>query len=393
MGAMKNDWTAKANNFDFIRLALAVLVIYSHSFPLGLGSEQAEPIHVWTHGQMTGGAVAVDLFFIMSGFLITASAERSSSVFSYLKKRVARIYPAFVVSAVLTAVIVLPMISATIAGSSWGMRLGDFVLQTLRLREFDYTGAFATNPFPGAINGSVWSIQFEFWCYIGVALLMTLGLLRRRAWLLGLLLISVAVSVAFQVEGWVFGGKMLGVVLSSPQLWARLLPLYLAGVVFYLYRDRIRMSGWAALISVVLLVVAACVPYGCAALFPFAGTYLVFYLAFAPWLPLHSAGRFGDFSYGTYLYAFPIMQLLMRGIGHPIAPVLLFAYATPLTLLAAVASWYGVEQRFLRAGRRKQSLEAVIEARKSGMDSAQTLAVSGAGPVAIATSGAGSIDS
>ena len=393
MGAMKNDWMAKANNFDFIRLALAVLVIYSHSFPLGLGSEQSEPFHAFTRGQMTGGAVAVDLFFVMSGFLISASAERSSSVFSYLKKRVARIYPAFLVSAVLTAVIVLPSISATIVGTSWWMRFGDFVLQTLRLREFDYTGAFLSNPYPGAINGSVWSIQFEFWCYIGVAFLMTLGLLRRRAWLLGIFVLAVAVSVAFQVEGWVFGGKMLGVVLSSPQLWARLLPLYLAGVVFYLYRDRIRMSGWLAWASVVLLVVAARVPYGCAALFPFAGTYLVFYLAFASWLPLHAAGRFGDFSYGTYLYAFPIMQLLMRSIGHPVAPVLLFAYATPLTLIAAVASWYGVERRFLRRGRRKESLEAVIEKHTSRMDSVQTLAVSGARPVAAATSGTGSIDS
>jgi len=393
MGAMKNDWTAQANNFDFIRLALAVLVIYSHSFPLGLGSEQTEPFHVWTNGQMTGGAVAVDLFFIMSGFLITASAERSRTVLGYLKKRVARIYPAFVVSAMLTASIVVPLSSASIVGSSWWMKLGDFVLQTLRLREFDYTGAFTSNPYPAAINGSVWSIQFEFWCYIGVALLMSFGLLRRRAWLLGLFLMSVAVSVGFQVEGWVFGGKVLGVVLSSPQLWARLLPLYLAGVIFYLYRDRIGMSGWLALVSAAMLVLAARIPYGCAALFPFAGTYLVFYLAFAPWLRLHRAGRFGDFSYGTYLYAFPIMQLLMHGIGHTIAPLLLFVYATPLTLLAAIASWYGVERGFLRPGRRKESLEEAIEAHAAGRDGVQRLEVSAASSAVAVSAGAGSIDS
>jgi peptidoglycan/LPS O-acetylase OafA/YrhL len=360
---MKNDWTAKANNFDFIRLALAVLVIYSHSFPLGTGSEASEPIRIFTRGQMTGGAIAVDLFFIMSGFLISASAERSSGILSYLQKRVARIYPAFIVSAVLTATLVVPFISAHIAGASPITRFGDFFLQTLRLREFDYTGAFPTNPYPIAINGSVWSIQYEFWCYLGVALLLSVGLLRKRAVLLSLFFASVGVSVAFQVEGWIFGGKWLGILMGSPQLWVRLLPLYLAGVVFYLYRDKIRSNPWAAVASAIALCIAARIPCGCAALFPIAGAYLVFYLAFAPQLNLRRAGRFGDFSYGTYLYAFPIMQLLMRSIGHPVAPLFLFACATPLTLLAAIASWYGVERRFLRPGRRKETFEAAIDTR------------------------------
>ena len=352
------------NNFDFLRLALAVLVIFSHSFPLATGSELHEPLHVFTHGQMTFGALAVDLFFIMSGFLIAASAERSRSIRSFLAKRVQRIYPAFIVSALLMLLIVAPLANARFDGSL-AARLGDFLLQTLRLREFHYASAFAQNPYPNAINGSVWSIQYEFWCYIGVALLLSVGLLRKRAVILTLFLASVAVSVVLQVKGSIFGGKFLGVLLGSPQLWARLLPLYLAGVAFYLYRDRIRLNAVGACLALATLIGAAFWSIGCTALFPFAGTYLVFYIAFAPWLPLHGAGRFGDFSYGTYLYAFPIEQLLVQGFGRALTPTQLFGCATPLTLLAAVLSWYIVERSFLRRGRRKESIVKAAKVERS----------------------------
>jgi peptidoglycan/LPS O-acetylase OafA/YrhL len=348
------DRAQQPNNFDFLRLSLAVLVLYSHCYPLGTGSEVREPIRRLTHGQMTGGSVAVDLFFVMSGFLITASAERSRSLWSYFKKRFARIYPAFLVAASVGLVVVLPLSGGSLLpGSPW-WRAGDVLLQTLRLREFDYMGAFAGNPYPGALNGSLWSIQFEFWCYVGVALLLVCGLLRRRFVLVTMFAASVVVSVLFQTRGWVLGGKWLGVLLGSPQLWARLLPLYLAGVVFHLYRDRVRLSASGALVAAGALLAACFVPFGWTALFPLAGTYLAFWLAFSPRVRLYGFGRYGDFSYGTYLYAFPVEQLIMRAIGRPVAPWMLFGCALPVTLLMAAASWYGVERWFLRPGRRKR---------------------------------------
>src|ERR1700722_2670887 len=157
---MRIDSSMKENNFDFLRLALAVLVIFSHSFPLGAGSEIHEPLRVLTHGEMTFGAFAVDLFFVMSGFLIAGSAERSGNMGSFLKKRVARIYPAFVVSAILMVLIVLPLSGGTFAEAHWPARLWDFTLQTFRLQAFHVEGAFAHNPYPSVLDGSVWSIQY-----------------------------------------------------------------------------------------------------------------------------------------------------------------------------------------------------------------------------------------
>jgi peptidoglycan/LPS O-acetylase OafA/YrhL len=353
-------WARRENNFDLMRLALAVLVIYSHAFALGLGSEATEPFARWTGGQVTGGAIAVDSFFVMSGFLIAASAERSRGVWGFLKKRVARIYPAFAVAALLTVLVVLPLSGGRLVWDGWLGRVGNFVGQTLWLREFSYAGAFAGNPFPGVINGSTWSIPYEFWCYVGVALLMVTGLLRRRGVVLGLFVASWLLSLGFRVEGWVLGGKELGAMFGPPQIWARMWPLYLSGVVFWLYRERIALRGWMAAVSAAALVGASLVSWGWTALFPLAGAYLLLWFAFTPGVRLHGFGRFGDFSYGTYLYAFPVEQLVVKVVGHGMAPLALFAAATPVTLLLAVGSWYGVERRFLGAGRKKESLVEAV---------------------------------
>ena len=356
-----NPWENRQNNFDFLRLALAVLVIYSHAYPLGLGSEATEPFMRATHGQATGGGLAVDSFFIMSGFLIYASAQRSSSVFSFLKKRVTRIYPGFLVAALLTAIFVAPLGSARFVYPMLLPRVGDFLLQTLRLMEFHYADAFVGNPYPGPINGSIWSVSYEFWCYLGVALLLLAGVLRRRSLVLTLFVLSWLVGITFRVEGWILGGKWLGVLVGVPHFWARLLPLYLSGVVFYLYRERIPLSTALAAASALALSIACFFQAGLAVAFPIAGAYLLFYFAFSPAIRLHRAGEFGDFSYGTYLYAFPIEQLLMRHFGGTVAPLVLFAAATPLVLLAACASWYGIERPFLRPARRKETLVQAVE--------------------------------
>lgn len=358
---MRIGRVGQANNFDFLRLALAILVIASHSYALGVGSEVREPLRLWTRGQMTFGALAVDGFFIMSGLLIASSAERSLSMKEFFRKRVARIYPAFIVCAILTVLLVKPLAGAGLTAGTPLSRIVDVVQQTLRLREFHYTHAFAVNPFPGEMNGSIWSIQYEFWCYIGVALLVSAGLLRLRLLVLILFLALVLVGVLAQVQDWQPHGGWMISLLGLPQFWARLAPLYLAGVVFYLYRDRIRLRLTGACVAVVALVLACFWSYGWSAVFPFAGTYLIFYLAYVPQSRLQQFGRFGDLSYGTYLYAFPVQQLLVHAAGHSMAPWLLFVTATPLTLVLAAGSWYGVERRFLGAGRRKETPVHAVE--------------------------------
>jgi peptidoglycan/LPS O-acetylase OafA/YrhL len=347
---MNTPFDQRANNFDCIRMFLAVLVIYSHSYVLATGSELREPLMLLTRGQVSGGHVAVDAFFIVSGFLITASFERSKSLFSYFKKRIFRIYPAFVIAMAISAVCVLPLSGGAFQKQSFLAILLDWIVQTAHLREFHYVHAFANNPYSGWVNGSIWTILYEFFCYIGLAVLGLCGILRSNRALAGLLALSIVVSFISAINGWLVGQHV-----------ARFAPMYLAGVVFYRFRHRIPLGNRWLLGAIALLAIAARLPHMLLLALPIAGSYLILAVAFHPALRAHGFGRFGDFSYGTYLYAFPIQQLVAQRLAPSVSPLTLFAVATPCTLVAAVCSWYGVERWFLRlAHESKKTAEATV---------------------------------
>lgn len=333
----------RSNIFDFLRCALAVLVIYSHSYALLAGNDEGEPLFRWTRGQSTGGGVAVDAFFLISGYLITQSWLRSRSLRDFAVNRVLRIYPAFTVVVALGVLVAAPLSSeGALRIDFWAWLLG-----TLNLHGYAPAATFPDNPLPHVLNGSLWSISYECWCYLGVALLGMSALLRRRALVLAIFTASIATSVAFAALHLQPGGKILGVIFGEPQDWARLLPYYLAGTTFYLWRDRIPMSWPLAGCCVLLMVAGARVaPWGVALTFPLALTYLLLFLAFQPVPGLVRWAKYGDFSYGLYLYAFPVQQLLVKWL-RPEQPLALFAAATPLVLVCAVASWHLIEKPFL----------------------------------------------
>jgi peptidoglycan/LPS O-acetylase OafA/YrhL len=356
--AVPDPFEATHNNLDAVRLSLAILVIFSHSFPLSLGYETSEPFFLLTRGQATGGGIAVDLFFALSGFLITKSFLNSASVWTYLGKRVRRIYPGFVTAMLVCGLLIAPHVSARSPHGTAAGRLLDFVWKTAVLREFGNGGAFPHNPMPGPINGSDWSISYEFWCYIGVAGLGCAGLLLRRGLVQAIFWLSLAAKLSLDLTGWRPGDSVLGLIFGYPPFWARLLPMYLSGVVFYLYRGYIPLSRKGAAISVVSLVLSGLLPHAWGIVFPVAGTYLILWIAFNAMIPAQDFGKWGDFSYGTYLYAFPIQQLIVHIGDGPFNPYRLFALACPLSLLAGAASWYAIERPFLFRRRARIALRA-----------------------------------
>jgi len=266
---------SRLNNFDFLRLFFAIGVIFSHSFPLGVGSSANEPFNRITRGQTTGGLIAVDCFFIMSGYLITGSFMRSSGVLDYLGKRIRRIYPGFVVAMLFDALVIVPLAGGILLGRH---KIVNLALNSLLLREASYTGAFLGNPFRSSVNCSLWTIFFEFGCYILVLILGISGALFRRKIVSGLFLASVLISIVFNVRDLNFPESRLFYYLGNPSGWARLIPVYLAGVVAYLYRDQIRYTVKWIVAGFFALLVACFVPFGWAAVFPFAGTYLLFWI-------------------------------------------------------------------------------------------------------------------
>lgn len=350
---MQDPLDARVNNFDFMRLSFALLVIYAHSYPLAWGSESRELFHLMTCGQTGGGAIAVDGFFFISGYLVTGSLDRSTSIWSYLKKRMLRIYPAFLVVSLVDLVVVLPLSSGHLVGKTIIGKVALLAWKVLSLTTFASTGSFASNPYPEAINGSLWTIRVEFLCYLGLALLGVCGMLRRRYSVLAVYLISLIFSIGICFSRFTpYRGDLSHTAYQANiDILVRLVPIYLAGVVAYLFREKYKLKASWAICSLSLLVLSIWVPNGLMITVPSAGSYLMISFAYCRKMPLHHFARYGDFSYGTYLYAFPIQQLIMRASGGQTNPLELFGITTPLTLIVAALSWHFVEKRFVSRSR------------------------------------------
>jgi peptidoglycan/LPS O-acetylase OafA/YrhL len=338
----------RANNFDALRFALAALVILSHAYPLLEGDDHSEPLFRATGGQLTFGEAAVSGFFILSGFLIAQSWETSRSAADYFRKRAARIYPGFLLTVLFCALVAGPRLASSPA-DYWAAfspprTAGAALNLDLRLPKL-----FGHLPVAD-VNGSLWSVRFEFLCYLLLALLGVTGALRRPGVLAAAVGLFLAVQAALLYADLKLPGSGLSAVWGYPPFWPRVGACFLAGALFYRCRDRVPLSAGLFLASVaglVLLAVASSLR-GLVLAVPLLGGYALLYLAFArtPWL--YGFARPGDFSYGLYLYAFPVQQLLAHRSGLALSPVGLFALALPATLALAVVSWYAVERPFLR---------------------------------------------
>ena len=366
------------NNLDAIRLAFAILVILTHAWPTGKGEILQEPMMQLTRLQVGFGGIAVGGFFIISGFLITNSFLRSRSLWTYLKKRVARIYPGFIVCMIVCATIVVPLSHAHFTHQGVLRNVAGFLATTFALREFGYTGAFPSSHIH-YINGSMWTVSNEFYCYLLVPVLGLVGALRKRVVLLGMFVMSTAlVEVLPVLAQTTHLGTGLGHFRDSIPGHFQLLNMFLAGMAFFVYREKIPHKTSLALVSLCMLVIASRIPHTWYATFGVAGSYLIFWIGFHPRIRFNHAARHGDFSYGVYLYAFPIQMLLTQAFGGDLNPWLNFLMATPLSVLAAVASWHGVEKWFLSGSRRRGVDAPILKAQSETPVFAQTPAIEGA---------------
>jgi peptidoglycan/LPS O-acetylase OafA/YrhL len=307
------------NNFDAIRLAMAMLVVWSHSFALHLGSEKTEWISLLLNGTYNAGNIGVMAFFVISGFLITQSWERSKTARSYFEKRVKRIYPGYLVATSICAFIIAPLFGGVFPNAPMTIGLNLLLQNSIPL-------SFPHNVAGPGVNGSLWSIPFEFWCYIGVAVGGWLVLKRPR------LLIAICLLLIFGKVIQDLTGKkpstIIGVIFGWPYIWTKIGPSFVLGMIAYSYRSVLPRSRLILLGLMALTIVG--------------------YVAFSERLPLHRAAAFGDFSYGSYLYAFPIQQMIQATVGPSLGLPEFIALAMVLSLLAGILSWHLVEKHFMR---------------------------------------------
>lgn len=347
---LQDVFDARSNSIGFLRFLFASMVLVGHSYPIGGFGE--EITWGWTRQQENLGGIAVGGFFVLSGFLITRSYTTTTSVFRFLWQRFLRIFPGFWACLAVTAFVIGPLIWRTDHGGFSGYfdiskdSPVDFVVRNsmLALRQFNVGDLLADAADPRNLNGSLWTLIYELRCYLAVAVAGVFGLLRRgKGVVLGITaMLWVIQIVNIALPG---GGGAIAPMLADLYL-IRLSFLFGLGACLYLYRDRVPMDDRAGVLATAVLLLS----FRYQLYFVVGQAALAYVLLWAAWrLPLKRFDRYGDFSYGLYLYAFPVQQLLAiypQAVGHGQLWYVLVTFAVVVPM--AIASFYLVERPFLR---------------------------------------------
>lgn len=336
------------NSFNMLRMAAALSVIFSHSYSLVGGENTPEPLsEFFPHYSL--GRFSVWTFFIISGYFISLSFENRRSLKDFIVARALRIYPGLFISIALTALVLGPLVTE-LSLSAYFSHHDTYKYITsnlvLRWRTNMLPGVFEHNPYPNTINGSLWTLYYEVLCYMMVAAIGLVCLRIKRGFELFLLLY-------LPVHLWLSHKAGLNYAeFSTHQLMCYLHELmlpFVMGMCAYRYRNYIPFHAGIALLCAILIFALHGVPYY-HDMFIMLWAYLLFFIGFSK-SPLLIYNRLGDYSYGTYIYAFPIQQTLL--LLHPQLTAMQLSLATiPFTLACAILSWHLIEERSLHLRRK-----------------------------------------
>ncbi|MFE1647064.1 acyltransferase family protein [Microbacterium sp. P01] len=353
--SLEDVFDPRLNALNAVRLLLAAGVLLRHSFTMLGTSTGIVPLETIMRSAF------VDGFFAISGYLIVSSWIRRPDWRAYARARCLRILPAFWVCLGVTALILSPL-HALITGHPmspqfWADSLG-YIWRNWFLWIFqegiDGTPTGAAPAESGVWNGSLWTLAWEFICYIAVLALGLIGLLNRRAVVASLFVISLLTLVVVKP--------------LFPELYllhhaARFGTMFLAGAVLYVFRTKLPASPWLVLLSACLVVLSGWLPdYRLVAALPLAYLCIVGgALIKVPALRLRN-----DISYGTYIYGYPAQQMLI-GLGLAGAGVAgFFLMSVAAVIPLAVASWFLIErpaQKLRFSGQRTRDTVSVTPGR------------------------------
>ena len=333
------------NNFDFIRFFAAFLVFFAHSFPIFTGISMDFDLSKEIFG-IRISSLGVYIFFIISGFLVTQSFYNSKNIFIFFINRILRILPALI-GVTLISVIILGLFFSKLNFLDFisDKTTMQFYQNMFIYRSYYYLpDVFLSNPMNSSINGSIWTIPFEFTCYLILPIVLLIPKLNNK---FGILLLTISCFLAylfFENEINKIVIPFLGIVFSSFFVF---FILFLTGVCFYKFKNSINFNykGLIIILFLLLLIKFKLIP---SLTIVFILPYIVFYFVFSAKINLHNFAKFGDLSYGFYLYAYPVQQAISAVYYNKLPFLSLFCISFLITLIFANISWFAIEKPALK---------------------------------------------
>ena len=336
----------RQNNFDFLRLVFAALVIISHAYPL-TGLSDCDLLCQVTDGQLNFSFIGLKGFFVISGYLVMASALRSQNVVDYIWKRCLRLFPALFVCLLITLPIVSLFHESTSESPGFWHQWSTYSYiprnVSLYLLQYDIQGVFVSNPYPIVINGSLWTIAYEFHLYL---ILVPLFLFRK---------FSKATSMIVYLFFSILVVSHLSTVTEPQTHHSGLVDVILWDLGTYFMGGALLQISGFNLHDRRYIYISACL-LGIVTSIVIGKFHLVKYILFAPLVvtigisntPFISKVHewIGDISYGVYIYAFPVQQALvsMYRLDHSLLIFATYLIVFPLAYL----SWHLIEKKALR---------------------------------------------
>ena len=317
--------------FDGLRLISAIAVIVSHAFEIAEGNYEREPIH-YLLGRWILGDFAVFTFFVISGFLLARSLANGADALQFSINRVLRILPGFTFCILTTAFVIGPLVTSLTLRSYLGQeQTYGYVTSTLLCLCPSWESPFVFaghSKLAGTMNGSLWSLPFEVLSYV---FLLWLSMLLRVPWLVAAAFATTSLLTVFVAP---VARILVGI--------AYTLPYFSGGVIMYVIYARFGTRttlAWIALAALCLSPLVGRENYA----FAIFGSYIVVHLAQRDNIGSTLARKWGDLSYGLYLFGWPVTAAIRHFAGTDSGWVLI-AYSLPLTSLAAAVSWWAIER-------------------------------------------------
>lgn len=340
------------NNFNIFRLIFAIFVLITHSFVLS-GNAIKEPLGLLTNGQINFSYVGLRGFFTISGFLIFQSYERSSSGLEFMWKRILRILPGLFAISALTIFIVCPLISSYPIDLYFSDNNNYYLffesIDPLFQRNIhaSASGVFKTNVYTDQINGSLWTISYEFLFYVGF-----LFLFIKKNKVVQFIAISLAVVFLiffklryldpwFKYDIYIYNTKFLVKALVDFLMFFSLGAF--CGVLRY---DKLSKKTHQRIVGSSIVIIIALIRLSL-----FNNFYLYLLVPLILSIGLLNIGKYditvkiGDISYGIYLASFFIQQLLMS--IYLFGPYTLLFFSLSLSIIYGLFSWNYIEKPFL----------------------------------------------
>lgn len=332
----------KNNNFDFLRVLFALFVVIAHSYPLSGSSITNQLIYQWTNGQIELSNIGLNGFFIISGYLIFKSLERCTTIYNYLWKRILRLFPALFIVLLLT-ILLAPLVYENQIAYNKNNEVLTYLPRNLSLYnlQFGINGIFESNPHPKAINGSLWTICYEFTLYLILSVLFFIKsrYIRLSILLIGFIFMLFCYNFLMEKYGaiYIFGMQVLH--------FFNLGTFFIAGSLLAVVNFEIIKYKFFAFVFIFILVLIALHFNLYDHIKHILLTLLVLLFGLMAINPIDKINVIGDISYGVYIYSFPIQQTLMYCLK--LNTIALIISSVLISILFGYFSWHLIEKRML----------------------------------------------